>query len=235
MALVSDIINEAFLDLKVIQPGQTITTAMQSDAFLRANQMLDSWSDEGLVVPNQVAQTFALAAGSIAYTLGASGTFATSGSLRAQRVTAWRAFYAGVLHTGGQPMSMDEFGKLAKQTIGETSSVPMIVGTDTAYPNLNVRVFPPPSGNPGSIELFYWTPIAQFATVGDTVTLPSGFQDALHYNLAVRLYPQYARQGGIPPELAAMAQATKAAIVEQNNMYSTPGQSAAAPQPARTQ
>lgn len=60
--------------------------------------------------------------------------------------------------------------------------------------------------------------------MGDTVNFPSGFEDALHFGLAVRLYHAYPRQGGIPPELAANAQNTKAAIVQQNTMGAAPQQ-----------
>ena len=91
MALVSDIINESFLDLAVIAPGETISSGMQTDAFLRLNQLLASLSTEGAMVFNQVEQSWPLSSGVVAYTLGAAGSLATTGGLRAQKITAWRA------------------------------------------------------------------------------------------------------------------------------------------------
>src|SRR5215472_8426075 len=148
MSLVSDIINEAFLDLGVITVNETISSAMQADAFMRLNQLLDSLNAEGLLVPNQVTQTFptgvnGLQAGVTAYTLGSGGVLATTGSLRAMKVTAWRAFYGGVLHGGGRVLSLAEFGEQAKQELGQVTAIPLIVGADTSYPLINVRVFPP--------------------------------------------------------------------------------------------
>jgi hypothetical protein len=226
MALVSDIINEAFVDLGVITVLETISSGMQADAFLRLNQLLDSLSAEGLVIPNQITQAFSLQASITAYTLGVGGNLITTA--RAMKVTAWRAYYAGVLHSGGRVLSMAEFGEQAKQQLGETTPIPHIVGADTAYPLINVRVFPPPSNTPGTLELSFYTPMAQFATVNDTINLPQGWQDMLHFNLAKRLYPQYPRPSN-REHVWAMAQETKAALMVENTM------TAPQPQPAAPQ
>jgi hypothetical protein len=204
----------------VTQPGEAITTALRTDAQTRLNQLLSSLSTEGATVYGQVMQTFNLAAGVTAYTLGSGGSFATTGALRAQKVTAWRGAYAGVLSSGGRVLSMEEFGAAAAQAQpgGETAPIPKIVGADTAFPLINVRVLPPPSASPGTLELAYWTPITQISDFTLTPTLPEGWPLMLHLNLAVILSPIYARQGGISPELAAAAQNSKAALVDQNRM-----------------
>jgi hypothetical protein len=199
---------------------------MQADAFMRLNQLLDSLSAEGLIIPNQITQSWNLQAGITAYTVGPGGTFLTSA--RAMKITAWRAYYAGVLHSGGRVLSLAEFGEQAKQTLGETTPIPRIVGADTSYPNINVRVFPPPSSPVGTIELAFYTPMAQFATVGDTINLPQGWQDMLHFNLAKRLYPQYPRPSN-REHVWAMAQEAKAALMVENTM------TAPQPQPAAPQ
>ena len=234
MSLVSDIINEAFLDLGVITVNETISSAMQTDAFMRLNQLLDSLNAEGLLVPQQVSQTFptgsgtGLVAGTTAYTLGSGGTLPTTGSLRAMKVTAWRAFYGGVLHNGGRVLSLAEFGEQSKQDLGQVTAIPLIVGADTAFPLINVRVFPPPSSTPGSLELDYYTPIVQFAAVGTSITLPQGWEDMLHWNLARRLYAQYQRPSN-REMIWDMADRTKIALLTEQAM-SAPQPQAAAPQ-----
>jgi hypothetical protein len=238
MSLVSDIINEAFLDLGVIAPGESISASMQTDAFLRLNQLLGTLSDEGATVFNQVMQTFSLQPNVYAYTLGAAGTWPTAGNLRAQRVTSWLATYNN-MRKGGPALPMAQFGAAADAAQmelaalyqraaleGIITSVPLIIqapiptllAADTAYPLINVRVYPAPAYPAGQVELAYWVPLTSFVTVGDTVSLPTGWEDMLHFNLAVRLAPQYARATGITQELAANAQNSKASIVSQNNM-----------------
>ncbi len=237
--LVSDLIDEAFIDLGMTQPGVSVSSATQLNAFRMLNQMLLNWSAEGLTVFGKVLQTFALSAGTSAYTLGSGGSFATTGSLRAQKVIAWLAT-SGDMREGGAPLSMEEFGaacvaaqaslaalyaEAATEGVVTTvpsplvAPVPLLVGCDTAFPLINVRVFPQPSSSPGNLELAYWVPIVAFATVGDGLTgLPPGYEAAIHYNLAVQLAPQYSRTGGPDQILAANAQNSKAAIVEQNRM-----------------
>ena len=236
--LVSDLITLSFLDLGVIAPGETITTAMQTDAFTRLLALMASLSAEGLTIPNQVEQTFNLLAGVDSYTLGATGIWVTTGGLRAMKVTSWRASF-GALRRGGAPVRMDDFAAAAaaaQERLSEeyrralmagvitlfpatlTTPVPEVVGADTNYPNLNVRISPAPSGTPGTIELGYWTELTSFATVGDTVNMPQGWVDLLHFQLALRLYPQYARAGGVDPGLLANAQQAKAAITQENAM-----------------
>ncbi|HEY1340989.1 MAG TPA: hypothetical protein VGF59_25935 [Bryobacteraceae bacterium] len=217
----NDLITLAFEDLAVIQPGEPISTAMQTDAQSRLNALIGSLNTEGATVFNQVMQTFTLTAGTTAYTLGSGGTLATTGGLRAQKVTAWRAFSSTTVTNGGAPLSMAEFGAAvgaSDEGIGMQSVIPKFLGADTAYASVNIRIWPPPSSSPGSLELAYWTPISQISDFTASISLPDGWIDMLHFNLAVRLAPLYARQGGISQELAANAQNTKAALVSQNQM-----------------
>jgi hypothetical protein len=227
--LVSDLITAAFEDVGFIQVGETITPAIQTEAFNnRLNPLLDQLSAEGLTVPYQVSQVFNLQPATVAYTLGASGTFQTSGGLRALKATAWRAFYAGVLHSGGRVLSLAEFGEQAKQILGEQSAIPGIVGADTAYPNLNVRVFPPPSSPAGSIELVYLTPLLNFFAVGDTINLPQGWILLLRSYLARDLFPQYGRPSTKDVVWDNAARARMALLTE--NAMTAPQPQPAAPQ-----
>lgn len=235
---VQTIVTQAFFDLGATASGAAPSDAESADGLLRLNQMLASWSAEGDTVFNQVMQSFNLTAGTSSYTLGASGTFATTGGLRPHKVTSWRATF-GDMMKGGPVLALDEFGAAASayqaqlaelaikaaleglvSTVASPLSVPIpsLVGADTAYPLINIRVAPVPSNAGGAIELAYWTGITAFSSLNDTVTLPPEFEDALHFNLAVRLSPQYSRASGLDPALAANAQNTKAAIVQQNRM-----------------
>ncbi len=238
MSLVSDLIQLAYEDLAVVQPGETITAAgaLQTTGFTTLNGFMGTLSMERRSAFRLVMQTFNLAGGVSAYTLGSGGSFPTTGALRAQEVTSWIAS-SGDMRKGGAPLSMEQFAtacvdgqmKLAAlytQATMEgvtatvpavlTAPIPSLVGVDTAFPLINIRVWPIPAAVPGSIELSYWTPLLQFATVGDTVTLPEGWFNMLRFNLAVLLYPRHARLGGLPPELAANAQNSKASLVQQN-------------------
>lgn len=222
MATVLDIINGSFLDLSVIAVGETLTVAQQADGFSRLNLILDALSAEGLIVPNQQMQAFLLQAGINAYTLGAGGTFNTAGALRAMKVTAWRASYGGVLQRGGRALSMAEFGERSAIAGGEQAAIPEFVAADTSYPLINIRVSPPPSNTPGTLELSFYTPLANFVTTGDILSLAQGMQRALRCLLAADLFAQYGKPS-IMQLIYKNAADAKAALVTENTM--------AAPQP----
>jgi len=209
MALVSDIITEAFLDLGLIAPGQTITSEEQADAFLRLNQMLKSWSNEHVSIFTEAHTVYALVAGTSAYTMGVGGTFTTA--LRPVKICGASAVSGG-FRAPVKVMGFEEYHATVDDGRGVTAILPQALARDNSFPLVNLRVFPTPAPSPGSIEIDYWTELTAFATVGDTVSLPAGFEDALHFNLATRIYPQYAKLSGLDAGLALNAQLTKTAI-----------------------
>jgi hypothetical protein len=213
MAVVSDIITEAFLDLGAIAAGQTPTTEEQTDAFLRLNQMIRSWSNEDITIFTESHSTYTLTAGTYQYTFGASSANWGTSARPVRLVSA--SAVSGAFRAPVKVMSFQAFENEIENPYGVTAVLPQALAVDNAFPNLNVKVFPTPAAG-GNVELDYWTEIAQFATVGDTVNLPPGFEDALHFNLAVRLYPQYARSSGADQGLLANAQMTKNAIARLN-------------------
>lgn len=215
MSLVSDIINQSFLDLGAIAPGEDITSAEQSDSFIRLNQMLATWSIEKLSVYTVEHQSFSLTAGTDLYTLGAAGSLATTGAVVPVRVTS-AASISGAFRSPVQVLSFEAFALRASNDLGSTSILAKLLAADNAWPAINVRVFPIPAAGPGTLELDYWTALTQFANVGVTVALPPGFEAALHWNLAVELWPQYARPGNSIDVIAANAQKAKAAIAAVN-------------------
>lgn len=233
---VQRLITLAFFDLGSIQSGETPNSDELADALDELNQMLGSWSNERLTVYNQVVGTF-FGGGGSSFQLGNAGTWNT-GAARAQKITAWRAT-SGVYNSGGAPLSLAAFDAAAQEasvrfgalqaqvkgmlapfyqdvTLAVTgAAVPLVLGADTAWPLINVRVFP---ATTATIEVSYWTALTSFAALGDAIALPPGFEEALRTNLAVRLSPQYGRTGGIDPVLAAAAANSKAVIASLNTV-----------------
>jgi hypothetical protein len=207
--LVSDLIFFSFLDLGAVAPGETLTAAEQADAFARLNMMLSSWSTEGLSAPSLFHGSFALTAGTNLYTLGVGGALVTA--LRPIRVTGAQSV-SGNFRMGMKVMSFDQFAQQVSDPIASASVLAEVLAADGSFPLINLRVHPMPAAAPGTLWLDYFAAIAQFVTVGDTVNLPDGWTDALHFNLAMALAPQYARAGGIDPTLEGKAQTSKGAL-----------------------
>jgi hypothetical protein len=230
MAQWADLINEALADIGAAAgPGQTISTTAQTDAFLRLQQMLDAWSVDPLLALYQVQHgSFPFTANSYAYTLGNGGTFSIAAA--PVRVTGGSSVYTlGSLGIFRRPMrliSIDEFAKEVSDPGASVGLLPSILGADRAFPSINLRVWPTPTSATASIELNWWTVIPAPVNVTDTVTMPPGFQLAIQKNLALRLYPQYARERGIDPVLQADATYTMGLIRQVNQAMLAEGQPA---------
>ncbi len=232
-SIVSDIITESFVDLGVIQPGETISSDMLANAFLVLNQMWSSWSVERTVANVVYHQSFAIVPGTSKYTLGTAGTL--SASARPIRVTAWNSSF-GNFSTGGPILDFDQFRAKTLNATSRRSQLPELLAADQAYPNINIEVFPPPDLSPGVLTLDYWGPVVPFAATNTTLNLADGYESALHYNLAVALSPQYARTSGITQELAANAQNSKSVIMQKNaDILGLSGPTPAGPQAAAQQ
>jgi hypothetical protein len=225
--LVSDIIFSAFLDMGAVAPGETLTAAESADAFARLNMMLSSWATEQLTAPSMTHTGFVLTAGTNLYTLGTAGALVTAS--RPIRVVGAQSV-SGNFRMGMKVMSFDQFAQEVSDPIASASALAEVLAADGSFPNINLRVHPMPAAAPGTLWLDYWMAIAQFVTVGDTVNMPDGWPDALHFNLAVRLYPQYARAGGMDPVLAANAQTSKGALNDLNAKILGQQQAPAPPQ-----
>lgn len=231
----NDLINRAFEEIAVIQPGESITTAMQTAAQARLQDLISMLGTEGATVYTQKTYNGVLQMGVSGYTVGAGGSLVGINE-RVQRLTAWDA-RSGDVVGGGPVLSLDAFGaamaaeqarianvafsavldgQMAAFPASIQRSVPSIVGADTAFPSINMRVFPAPS-TAGVITLAGWTVMAAIADFTAALPpLPAGWEPMLKLQLALLLYPMFARQGGIPQELAANAMNAKAAIVNQN-------------------
>ena len=211
--LVSDIINEALADLGVIRPGETISNTVQTDCFVRLNQMWAGWGAEPDVTNAQYHQALTVTAGTSAYTFGTGGTLvATAAPIKIYGAHS----VSGSFRQPVKVVSFADFDAQVADGAGTTAVLASVVAVDNAYPSMNIRVFPTPAATPGTLNLDYVGAMTAFAAVGTSLSLHPAFEEALHFNLAMVLLPRYGRQGFDPTVLAANAQNSKARIVELN-------------------
>lgn len=233
-------IDRAFEDLGVIQPGESITTALRTQGQDRLNEVLSLLSTEGATVYTQKTYSKTLTSGTSEYTVGSGGDIDTAE--RVQRLTSWKCV-SGDLADGGPVVSLAELasamraeqeriagialqGVMAGQitTFPATISkaVPSVVGADTAYPLIHMHVFPAPSAN-STIILAGWIPLTAITDFTATMTLPSGWDNLLHWALAAQLYPQYERVATQTRDTVfGNYNAIKSSIVNQNGAGAAP-------------
>ena len=172
---------------KTIQVS-SLTTAEQNYHLSRLNSMLDSWSNERLLIFTLSQTSFALTASQGSYTIGNGGDFNMT---RPTRIV--------------DPCFIRD----------ADGSYPVYLFYDQAYSatsTATVRFWPEPDSG---LSTFINTlqPLATFSAFSSVISLPPGYQDAIETNYAVR-----SALGLVPvsPELMAIARQSKAAIKTTN-------------------
>lgn len=212
--LVSDIIVQAFVDLGVIRPGETISSTLQGDALAALVQAWALMSNDQTFTYAWYHQTFSLSAGTANYTVGTGGSLtATADPIR---ITAWRS-QSGNFANSGQCISFEQFEQGVKDPLATTSVLAQVVAADGAIPSKNIKIFPVPASAPGTLTLDYFGRMTQFSTVGDSLAFGPGYEQFIRKDLAITMYPAYARSGALTLQALTASRDAALAIIRQNN------------------
>jgi hypothetical protein len=210
MPTVSELIHSSFRLIGAIAAGETLETAELNDAFVSLNQMISSWNTEGASLPGRQQSTTALVVGTNNYAL----------TTRPIKIDAASAAISGI----DCPLEIvDSPGWEAITEKAATAVILRKLFCDYRYPASKVYIWPTPRMT-GSLELWTYDPLPAFATTGETVNLPPGYEAALRLNFAVLIEPEYPRSA-IDPLLPSQAANYKASIVQlntSNQMRSAP-------------
>lgn len=96
---------------------------------------------------------------------------------------------------------------------GVTSTLSWYMWNDYAYPHSHLSLWPVPSAA-FRLVLYVPTPVSRFTSVVASIAFPPGWSEALRYNLAVRLSPEWGRP--IDPVIAGLAQQSFATLQRAN-------------------
>lgn len=210
MSTVSDLIKGSLRLIGAIAQGETPSSNASADALSALNDMLESWSNDGFLIYHQVIESLTLTASTASYTIGSSGAFNTTRPVRIAN--------ALVKQSGSNdeiPIRIyneDEWAQISDKTL--TSILPQGIYYDPNFALGLIYVWPVPSAT-ASLILYSDKPLSNFSLIADTVSLPPGYKEAMRYNLAVRLAPEYGRP--ISQDIAMIASESKAAIMRTNN------------------
>lgn len=183
MATIQTKINRALRLLGVIASGETPATAMSSDALESLNGMLDAWRNDKLLVYAFQDISVTLINGTATYTIGPTG-----GTVTTSPVTMESAFVRQSNVDYKLKQITDAYYQAkADKTI--TSDIPSEILFNHTNPNTTITLYPIPT-TANTLYLRVWTPLATVALT-DTFTFPPGYDDAVVYNLAIRISPEY--------------------------------------------
>lgn len=209
MTTVLDIITDAMKLNGTLFKGEAPSSDEAADALRTLNDMVASWSNDGLITYTRNRVYFYCTAGVSSYTIGTGGSFNTPRPF--QIVTAYIRIAA--IDYPIEIISDDVYERDIPYKSLRTN-FPTYLNYDNGYPLGTIRLFPAPA-TAAELHMMLEQPLSSFASLTDTVDLPPGWNKALKYNLAIELSPQY---GTSPSQVVfAMASEAKSQIMRQSN------------------
>ncbi len=208
--LVSDIIKSAFRKCGVYASGETPTTNEYADALLALQMMLRRWASKRILVYSSTYTSLALESGTASYTWGPSGDIL---GLRPQELIS-----AVLTLSDGTSKILEKISEWQYLSITEktTQDEPSSVFYKPTYPNGTLYFYPTPSSAlTVSLEnLQPFTETSSFTAITDTLQLPTNYEEAAVYGLAVRIASEYGKT--ITPEIAGLSQSAYNDLISSN-------------------
>lgn len=177
-------------------------------ALFQLNSMLDSWSGEQIMVYSERNDLFSLVPGQATYAVGPTGDFVMP---RPVEIVG-----AQIVTTANENYPIDVISNLEYQRIGDkeaTADIPSSVGVLTSFPSISLSFWPVPNVA-NQVRLISRVQFAELTSVTQIVSLPPGYQEAIVYNLAVRIAT--ARQMPLSDAAVQLAQSSLARIKRNN-------------------
>jgi len=210
MTVVRDLLADALTEIGVIDPGAPMDADTSAFALRTLNRMLSAWANDDLMTYTVNRVTFPLVANTQNYTIGTTGTWVTASPVRPGQIDM-----ASVLVNGTEiPLKIYNDEQWRDTPVKSTAGTfPTAVWQTGDYP-LNILTFWPVPTAVNTVVLYIWGQINAFPDVNATVTLPQGYEDAIVYNLAVRLAASFGKEPN--PSTASLANAAKARVKNMN-------------------
>lgn len=190
--IVSDLIRASLRKLNALSTGEGVLTIQEIPGeeyvdYLQALQvMLRSWAQQKITVYASKRESFTLVPGQLLYTWGTSGNITT---LRPHKIIS--AFVRDSNGTDSlvEIISQGQYNSIFTKT---DSGRPGFLFYHPEYPLGNVYLFP----NPQSAETMWidslkpFTETDSFENVDQIIAFPPNYEEALIYNLAIRIAPE---------------------------------------------
>ena len=196
MATVQDIVTASLRLLGVIATGETPEAEDLQDSREALNLMLGNWSAKRLLVPVLTEENFTLVVGTGTYTIGTGATFSTARPIRIES-----AFIRDSenIDTPLEIISRDKYNDRVLKT---TEGRPEDLFYEDTYANGTIKLLYVPD-EAYTLFINSWKAFTQFSALDTTISLPDEYLEALKYNLAVRIAPEY--EISVRPEVVGIA------------------------------
>ena len=200
MPTVQEFINSTLRLIRVLDSGETPTATESNDGLVALNQLISSWSAAGVPIYQESFDDIVMT-GVTTYTLPSRPVKITSA------YTDWQGVRFPVDIVPSQIWSQAKDATM-------TSKFAKQLYYNGGFPTATIQIWPNVFAGGSYIRLFSLKPLASFTSLGQTIDLPPGYEQALRFGLAAVLAPEYG--SALPPEVTAGAAAAQQAVMAMN-------------------
>lgn len=197
------LIEAALRVIGVLASGESASTNELSDGLKSLRFMLRGMSARNLSLYYTTQDTVTLN-GATSYTIGSSGTVNTP------RPASIRGAYA-TSNNVDRPLKIIDEGRYRILSLKQLSGTVEYLWYNPDYP-LGVLYFYPLAS--GTVKLDSLKPLIEPSVVGTDVAFPPEYDEAIKWNLAIRMAPEFGRP--TPPEVAVLAKESFDLILMKN-------------------
>jgi len=206
MATSQDIIEAALRKIAVLGYGSSLSSEEAQDGLSALNAMIASWSVDNAIIYTESKLNDSWTAGTGSKTIGSGGDIDT---VRPTDITAG-TFTVGNTSHGLLIRDEKERASIVDLT---TQGTPSELYYNAGYPLATIYLHSIPS-TAGTLNLYYRAPLTAFTDLTTTFAFPPEYEEALIYNLSVRLAPEYEKQPA--PAVTDIANKSLSLVKRQN-------------------
>lgn len=210
-----DLITRALKAVGIVGFGETVDSDMAADCLDTLNSMIRLWNAENLSLQGTLISAYPLVQGKQTYTIGGPGLGADFDAIRPQKITQVNLIATATTPNVRYPVDIinaDQWASIQVQTQPSTL-YPSALYDDLAFPLSTLYLWGVPSASL-QLELFTWETLSSFPLLTTAFSLPGEYEEAIIYNLAVRLAGIL--QVTAPPIIIEMAATAKAVLQRYN-------------------
>lgn len=214
MATVRQLITRSLRIINYVEPGGSIPDEIIQVGLESLDAMIESWSNDPLMIYSLNPYVFNVAAGQKEYTLGLGGDWNVPRTMQINQ--AYVNWNPGDVSQVDLPVTVLTDAQYAAISVKNTPTVFAFALYDNGnYPLRTISLWPVPNQD-GVMTLWLMQPLLDYVTIDDPVDYPPGYYDAFCWNLSVRLGPELQKQ--IPEDVHMLATATKREIARLNSI-----------------
>jgi hypothetical protein len=207
-----DLVSASLRLIGAIAPGETLAAREATDGLASLNRMLDSWSNERLLIPATSRESFTLTSGTGTYTLGSGGTLSTTRPLHISQALIRDESVSPALEYPVAIRSLAQWNEIPAKD--QRSTYPREMYADGAVPLSNVSLYPVPTGSSLKLILCMSKPLTTLTDLDDELDLAPGYERAIIYNFAIEISPEYGK--AVPDAVVKVATESKGSLKRTN-------------------